>query len=286
MRGIITADWHSRNTRPRCRLDEDWMGTQKMIISFIINEMIRRKCDMRIVGDIFHSSRQPEEIVNMIIDELAKVNNGHEIYIMPGNHDLAYHLYENMDKSSYGVLTRTFNELQKEKDFVHIEYDEDSTLLFTHQLTFPNEKEQIVIDGKPVGKCAQDLLDEYPEAQWIFTGDYHKHFHYEKDGRHVINPGCITRQASDFIDYQPVIYYVDTDKEIVETIPLPDTEDMVTDEYIKEEKARNERIESFISTIQNTGEVSLNFIDNLRSKLEGLEKEDQKVLMEVIEEIV
>ena len=35
MRMIITADWHIRNTRPRCRVDEDWIKTQQKTLNQI-----------------------------------------------------------------------------------------------------------------------------------------------------------------------------------------------------------------------------------------------------------
>ena len=38
MNVIITADWHLRKDKPRCRLDEDWFGTQKKVIQFIFDK--------------------------------------------------------------------------------------------------------------------------------------------------------------------------------------------------------------------------------------------------------
>ena len=35
MKGIITADWHLRATRPQCRIDEDWILTQKNALNQI-----------------------------------------------------------------------------------------------------------------------------------------------------------------------------------------------------------------------------------------------------------
>jgi DNA repair exonuclease SbcCD nuclease subunit len=284
MKAIITADWHIRSDRPRCRLDEDWIETQRQIIEFIVKEAEKRNCDLYHVGDFFNTPRQPEELVNMIIDELQR--EGSTNFIMPGNHDLAYHSYSNIDRSSYGVLTRSFPELSKIDDFIHRGFM-DKTILFIHTLTFPNKKEQIVIKGNPIGTTAEDLLEKYPDYKYIFTGDYHKHFHfhYEKDGRHVINPGCINRQKADMIDYKPGIYYVDTDTDEIEFIELPDKADMVTDEYIKNEKERDERISSFVEKVLKNEKMSFDFISNLKSKLPELSGEDKNILMEVLEEV-
>lgn len=58
---------------------------------------------------------------------------------------------------------------------------------------------------------------------------------------------------------------------------------MVTDQYIQEERERNARIESFISTIQKQGEVTLNFMENLKGRLKELDEDTQRVLLEIIE---
>lgn len=49
MKAIITADWHLRSTVPRCRKNEDWVGTQKRLLQFIANESNKRKCPVFIV---------------------------------------------------------------------------------------------------------------------------------------------------------------------------------------------------------------------------------------------
>ena len=36
MKYIVTADWHLRSQKPRCRLDSDWMETQRKALSRII----------------------------------------------------------------------------------------------------------------------------------------------------------------------------------------------------------------------------------------------------------
>ena len=35
MRFILTADWHIRATKPRCRKDENWMETQRNALNQI-----------------------------------------------------------------------------------------------------------------------------------------------------------------------------------------------------------------------------------------------------------
>ena len=42
MKGIITADLHLRADRPRCRLDEDWMETQRKALETVIKIAIEK----------------------------------------------------------------------------------------------------------------------------------------------------------------------------------------------------------------------------------------------------
>ena len=53
-RFILTADWHLRATRPRCRIDEDWYATQRNAVKQVKNIALEKKCSVAIVGDIFN----------------------------------------------------------------------------------------------------------------------------------------------------------------------------------------------------------------------------------------
>lgn len=273
MKAIITADWHLRKDKPRCRLDEDWIESQFKVVEQIVSIVNERNASLLIAGDIFHTPQQSSHIVIKTIDILKKSKQ--EVMIHPGNHDLSYNSIDNIDKCSFGVLTRHFP--------LMLEAWDGSSIIITHELVWPDSKTKPKMAS---GITAEELLDKYPEAKWIFVGDYHKHFHFEKDGRHVINPGCITRQASDFIDYKPGVYYVDTEKEIVEFIELNDNADMVTDEYIKQQHEREDRIASFIDTIQKQGQVTLDFLQNLKDKIKNNPDDLMDATRHVLEEII
>jgi hypothetical protein len=157
---------------------------------------------------------------------------------------------------------------------------QEAKIMFMHTLVFNSEKD---IPPNSGGISAGSLLDMFPKANWIFVGDNHHTFHYQKKGRHVLSPGCLNRQSSDLIDYQPVCYYIDTDEDIVEAIPIPDDSELVTDAYIQKENERESRITAFVEKIQNQCEVSLSFIDNLRETLkqEAIEPEVKKAVEKV-----
>jgi DNA repair exonuclease SbcCD nuclease subunit len=269
---IITADLHLRKQKPRCRLDEDWIEQQRKSLQEIREIASRCKCPIAIAGDIFHTARQPHEIVNLFISEMK----GSTTFIKEGNHD-EEHTMENIDKTAYGTIAKIFTELSKEETM------QGEQVIFLHELVFKTDKDRPI---ETIGKTAEELLDEYPDKKWIFVGDNHHNFHFEKNGRHVINPGCINRQKSNMKDYKPGVYHVDIEKGIVEFIELKsDTGELVTDEYIKEQNEREDRIESFVSMIKSQGRITLDFISNLKNKLDSLDKDVRVVVENTIQEV-
>lgn len=284
MRMIITADWHIRNTRPRCRVDEDWIKTQQKALNQIAEICENKSAPLMIVGDIFNSNSDTSfECINMV-QKLADRIGG--IYILAGNHDLPYHSSENIDKSAIGVLLQSENIYKIEDysdEFSAPNFDEERNPMphmFIHTLTIPSKDKPDFIQCE----TPESLLEKYPTAKWIFTGDYHKNFVYEKNGRYVINPGCLIRQVSDMKDYQCVVYFIDTEKEIIEFIPIIDNEELVNDEYIIRENEREERIESFVNKLKDVESVSLDFIDNVEKAL-LVNKIDEK-LKDCIRELI
>lgn len=284
MRMIITADWHIRNTRPRCRIDEDWIKTQQKALNQIAEICENKNALLMVVGDIFNSNSDTSfECINMV-QKLADYIGG--IYLIAGNHDLPYHSSENIYKSAIGVLFQSENVFKIEDysdDFSAPNFDEERNsmpYMFIHTLTIPSKDKPDFIECE----TPESLLKKYPTAKWIFTGDYHKNFVYEKDGRYVINPGCLIRQVSDMKDYQCGVYFVDTDKEVIEFIPIIDDEELVNDEYIIRQDEREERIENFVNKLKDVESVSLDFIDNVEKAL-LVNKIDEK-LKHCIKELI
>lgn len=245
------------------------------------------------LGDIFDTAKVPPIVVSLFFEFALSIKKG--IRTLAGNHSLPYHSWENVSDSSFGII----DEIVKAGDYGIAYFDDiglyshfneemkgdaSTGFVFLHRLTFETIK-----DVPPnVKACsAQDLLNEFPTAKWIFVGDMHKKFCYRKKNRFVINAGSIYRGEADFKDYKPSIYYVDTDEMDVEEILLPDTEDMVEDSYLRDAEERKDRISAFVEGIKNNGAVSLNFLNNLEKAIESnnrLNKETIKVIRELCED--
>lgn len=288
-KGIITADWHLSQTRPRARCDLDWIKTQNDIVNQVYEKAVEKDCDVFIVGDIFHSNSDASfEIVN-IVQDFAKrlMKHGLKLYIICGNHDLPYHSSLNLSKSAVGVLLNSEN-IYKVADYsddvAGANFDEETEnkrIVFKHILTFKDESE---IPPNVDAVTAQDLLDEFDKAKYIFTGDNHHSFIYKKNGKIVINSGCLIRRNSDFKSYIPIIYYVDEKENVCESFEIIDNEDLIDDSYILQENERNERIESFVDKLKKTKGVSLDFIDNVQNEMKHNKFETE--LLQVVDELL
>ena len=274
---ILTADWHLRADKPRCRLDKDWIATQRSQIMEVSDYANHYDCSVIIVGDIFNKAVVPEEITNMFLQFCTTVPNG--VYILAGNHDLPYHSIDNVHNSSIGILLTIAEKMNSPYLKTLDSFDDMSwshfglptikkgtgTNVALHRLVFESIKD---IPPGVNAVTAQDLLDEYPSAFFILTGDMHQSFHYvSDDNRCVINPGHLNRQSADQTN-PPVVYFVDTDALFFAPLSITDNEDLVTDEYLKKESDREDRIEAFIEKIQGTESVTLSFIDNIEQAIQ------------------
>lgn len=290
MRAIITSDWHIRATRPRCRTDADWMETQRKALKQIEQYAIKRHCDVFVVGDLFHSHSDTNFECISIIQDFALSLNGYglKVGLIAGNHDLPYHNIENIKRSAISILMSStnifyisdFDEKNISAPNFGEEVDEKKRYVFEHRLVIPKDT------GLDIGAItAEELLEEHRNAEWIFTGDYHENFHYVKNNRHVVNPGCILRQVADAKDYQPVVAYVYTDEDEVEFLPIKDDEDVIDDAYLTSQKERELRIESFVDKLKSTESISLDFIENVKNALDknNFGKDFKDVVEELLE---
>lgn len=287
MNMIVTADWHLRATKPRCRADEDWIETQRKALEQVVKIAQGKQCSVFVVGDVFHSNSDTSfECIKMVQDFAQCLFGFGKMYLLCGNHDLPYHSSDNISRSAIGLLLNS-NNIQLIKNLPNVsapnfdEPVENKKFVFRHILTFPDAKS---IPPNVDAMTAKELLEETPNAEWIFTGDYHKYFHYEKNGRHVVNSGCLLRQVADMKDYQCGVYYVDTDNDIVDFIPIIDSEQLIDDSYILQENEREERIDNFVQKLKDTESVSLDFLANVESALQSNKLESD--LKEVIEELL
>jgi predicted phosphodiesterase len=129
---------------------------------------------------------------------------------------------------------------------------------------------RFVWDGKnwPWPECeeitARKLLRGNPDFDLIVTGDYHKPFTYEYKGRLLVNCGCLTRQTADYADHRPRVWLWDARTNSVTPHYLVLEKGVVNRDHIEIDKAKEQRIDAFISRLTDEWEVSISFEENLK----------------------
>jgi len=293
---VWSSDWHLVDTIPRCRLDEDWYGFLDRIMKFIVKTANDKNAILGIGGDLFgrRSPNISSYLLSMFIKNVLQVKKGTRI--LAGNHDEYFHNFDYISKTSFGVLDAFIKGSDNNDKLSYIDdlgtwlnFNEDIVnpgreIVFIHRLVFNSIKN---VPPNVQASTAQDLLNEFPKAKMILTGDNHTSFIYKKNGRMVINPGSIYRGDVSQKDIVPTIYYIDTEKEIVEEIKIPDNEKMVEDSYIIERDMKENRISAFVEKLRNNESVNLDFLENIENGLlanKKLSKDTVKMIRFLCEE--
>lgn len=283
MKIVYTADNHVQSTIPACRLD-DFTQTQMRKLQFIDNIAKERNAIILNGGDITDSSNGKNTIGAIATNNIL-LKYYFESWGILGNHDLLnkslkfteeslisslisinrfHHLTEPFTFPGTNVTIYPYNwgiELQ------HAEVNKDHfNIAISHQ--YVTEKEDIVMKHSDKGRVGHTLLDEFPEYDLILTGDNHKRFTSEKNGRILINPGSIFRLTDDQKDFEPGVFLIDTDTKEYELIKIPIEKGVITNVSLEEKKAKEERWAAFIEVVENPEGDDIDF----EKEVEGILK--------------
>jgi predicted phosphodiesterase len=259
---IFTADVHIRRDNPRCRTD-DFLGEQWRKLDWLSYLQKQYDAPIYIAGDLFHKAINSNWLITETIKHFPE-----NTFVVYGDHDLSEHRLENANRSSINTLAQagvlnicseTHFDQEPDKGTFQIK---DRKIAVWHQFTWLGEKEPWPGCKEPT---AEELLNKYPQFDLIVTGDHHRAFIFEKDGRFLVNPGCFTRQDAAFADYHPRVYlwYADTNE--VEPIYVPIEEEVVSRQHIEETKERKEKITAWVGRVNKEWTSSVSFESNLKT---------------------
>lgn len=164
-------------------------------------------------GDIFHSWREPAELVNFVIKQLPPG------YAIAGQHDLPYHRYGDIRKSPYWTLVEADKiinlgpmETRHINSMLVSGFPWGTTITSQYRIK-PNPGVLSIAlihhyvwsstgtgyAGAPPESKADVLAQKLKGFEAAFFGDNHKmHYgRYSEDGPTIVNPGCFIRQKSD-----------------------------------------------------------------------------------------
>lgn len=261
---ILTSDWHLREDTPTCWIG-DFQMEQWLSVAYVSKLQEKYDCLVVHTGDLFHHWKPSPWLLAQAMDLLPK-----QFFTVYGQHDLPQHNWELRGKSGINCLraARRITVL----DGCHYGQEPDKESLF-----FPNRE----IDRKVLvwhhmtyitppypgatGGNATAILRKYPQFDLIVTGDNHQSFYREYDGRILVNPGNLTRQVADQIDYQPrvALWYAETNT--IEWVNIPIKEGVITREHIEVKQQRDNRIDAFISRLDGDWVAGMSFEENLEA---------------------
>ncbi|MFP4025770.1 MAG: metallophosphoesterase family protein [Thiohalospira sp.] len=257
---ILTADWHLREDIPDCRTD-DFETAQWDKIRFISDLQKKHNCPVLHAGDLFHHWKPSPRLITLAIRYLP--DNFYTIY---GQHDLPQHNIQLSEKCGINTLIEAgkiklldgchWDQVPEYESFMI----DNKKILVWHIMTYTG----VAPWPGCVAPQSMKLLKKYPQFDLILTGDNHKPFTVVYKKRLHVNPGNITRQAADQINYHPRIYlwYIETNT--VEAVYLPISDGVISKEHLERKQKRDNRIEAFVERLNTEWESGISFEENLQ----------------------
>ena len=267
---ILCGDVHLREDSPICRTDDVWAAQWKKI-DFISDLQKTHDCPVLCSGDLFDYWKPSPNLLTFASEHLPD-----QLYSIYGQHDLPQHNMELAHKSGLYNLWKNgklkildgchfgqkpdFSD-NKEGSFSFIHFSPYRRILVWHQMVY---------QGKlPWPGCtdpmAAKLLRKYPQYDLIVTGDNHKPFVEEYEGRILVNVGSMMRTTADQIDYKPAVWLWYAETNTVEKVYLPIEENVISREHLEIKEQRDNRMNAFIEKMDDSWDAGLSFEQNLEA---------------------
>lgn len=243
---ILTSDWHLRDDQPMCRTDNYFKAQEKKLKFIQKLSKENNNCSVLCAGDLFHRARSSPYLEAYTIRTLPK-----NFISIPGQHDLLNHNISKFYNSSIGVLwasgilaTGNLNIIENKIENIYT-YE---TIGIVHKfIQKPNDQQDKIIGGS----SALYFLKKHKKYNLILTGDNHKTFIIEHEGRLLINPGSLMRMTAAQINHKPCVFLYYKDNNTVKQIFLPIEKNIIDREHIVKEERKEKRFEAFIKQLES-----------------------------------
>ena len=269
---ILCSDFHLREDTPVCRTDNFW-ETQWQKVDFVSDLQKQYDCPVLHAGDLFNHWKPSPYVLSSTMKHLPD-----KFYTIYGQHDLPQHNLELKHKSGVYVLqmANKINQYQDGKFWLGlfpfnlvfsnwgiIPNGRDATgiinVLIWHNFTYVGKEPFPGATGK-----AHALLEKYKQFDLIVTGDNHQSFTLRGISNNLlVNPGSLTRQDADQIDFQPKVYLWYAEDNSVEAVNIPIEKDAVSREHIEVKQEHYRKMEAYISKMDDSWELTVDFDENL-----------------------
>ncbi|NMC60068.1 MAG: hypothetical protein GYA51_11925 [Candidatus Methanofastidiosa archaeon] len=261
---ILCSDIHLREDTPTCWIG-DFQKEQWDALNFVKVLQEVHSCPVFHAGDLFHHWKPSPWLLSRTTQNLPK-----DFISVYGQHDLPQHNIELVEKC--GMWNLMLNGKLCILQQGHWGWEplggrgmiiKNRETLVWHHMTYIKPP----FPGASGGQ-ADTILRKYPQFDLIVTGDNHQSFSTSVDGRLLVNPGSLTRQTADQIDFQPrvALWYAETNT--IEWVNIPIQQNAITREHLEVKEQRNERIGAFISKLDGDWVAGMSFEENLKAFFE------------------
>jgi DNA repair exonuclease SbcCD nuclease subunit len=261
---ILTSDWHLREDTPICYTG-DYQKEQWNSVDFISE--LQRKWRIPVLhgGDLFDHWKPSPWLIRMAIEHIPD-----QFITIYGQHDLPQHNLELVNKCGINVLQAAHKLIVS--DQCHWGQIPSSKSNLNHILNIPSREiliwHKMNYQGRlPWPGCTDPisaaLLRKYKQYDLILTGDNHKPFTEEYEGRILVNPGSLMRMDANQIDHKPRVYLWFAETNEIQPIYIPIVANVISREHLDIKKDRDLRIEAFVSRLNSDWEADMSFEDNL-----------------------
>ena len=293
----FSADWHITYDVPIGRKE-----TQAEWIELQVNKIkeIKRivKNDLLIIsGDLIHVGmpKNSEFILNLIVDNLPE-----NVIWITGNHEqkgFSQNLPLTLKKGAAGTLARmrgltflndndifswgdyhfhAFNFGYK-KTLEHRALDKSKiNIALGHFLSYENE---IPFYVKEHAVTAKEILNEFPEYDFICVGDNHTVFSVENK---YLSPGSLTRRTIAQKSHKPCIHKYNG--KTLDRINLTIDNDVISEEHKLAVELRDERLAKWTEEIKAENESTGDFEEDVKSYF--MKNKTRRNTQEVLENMI
>jgi DNA repair exonuclease SbcCD nuclease subunit len=263
---ILTSDWHLREDTPVCRVDNFW-EVQWVKLRWIQKLQDKYNCFVLHAGDLFHHWKPSPYLLSYVIEHLPD-----QFATVYGQHDLPQHSLELKEKSGINVI-ESANWLTVldgcswgQTPVAPSLEIKGRKILVWHNFTYMGKDPWPGITSPK----AYMLLEKYKQFDLIVTGDNHQSFTFKSpDGHLLVNPGSLTRQDADQIDFKPKVYLWYAETNTVEAVEIPIDTNAVTRVHIEKLQERTDRIDAFTRSLQTDFTSTVSFEKNMEIFLQN-----------------
>ena len=299
---ILTADMHIRSDTPICRTD-NLVDVQFEKLRFIFELSNKLNVPILCAGDIGDKHQWKNWLLCRFIELVFDINLSNSIFAIPGQHDLPQHNLELWKKAGIGVLHEARvidvlgvdgqNKISGDNFSIYpfpygvdmrsfdLGESDKPCIAMTHQFVIESVAENKWQESYSKAKA---LLKKYPCYDVILSGDNHKPFVVEYEGRKLVNPGSMMRTTAAQIKHKPRVYILYDDMSVEAKFISIEDGVVVRDHIVEVDNERDERIDSYVKKLKEEYEMGFSYEDNMKIAIieEKVGPDVEKIIWECI----